>query len=174
MDGRLLEAIARELYHEMGGVLKRIAAFERIENLYLGRIEPPAGPLKLGDNCLYADVVPFRSSRWKGRIGAKAYLRKGGRWRDVLAACDRRIGRLVEAAAPGLTVVQGVVAKDLFPELRGLRMSDAPILPIRRGGIEFPVQWLYPTSGLKIGKATPEYYAAAAAKAQSVLLGWDG
>ncbi len=65
-------------------------------------------------------MVPFWSSKWQGRIGAGAYLRKSGRWNDVLAACDRRIGRLVEAAAPGLTVLQGVVAKDLFPELERL------------------------------------------------------
>ncbi len=53
-------------------------------------------------------------------------------------------------------------------------MSDAPILSIRRGNIKFPVQWLYATLSAGTHKATPEYYAAAAAKAQVVLLGQRG
>ena len=161
-------------HRSMGGELKRIPALERITDRYLTRIKSPLGSLRFGKNCMYANVVPFWSSKWQGRIGAQAYLRKGGRWNDVLAACDRRVGRLVKAAAPGLTVLHGAVAKDLFPELEGLQMSDAPILSIRRDNIEFPVQWLYDSLSATTQSAAQEYYAVAAAQAQAVLSGQQG
>ena len=150
-----------------GGSLESISAYRKIEGGYLSGIASPAGPLKLGDNCMYADVVPFKSSKWNSADGARATLKKSGRWRDVVTACNRRIERLVRATGPTLTVVQGGNSKDLFPELAQLKMSDAPILSVRRGGVDFTIQWLYHSAAYQV--ATPEYYSAASVKAQAFL-----
>ena len=123
----------------LAGSLRPIDEYKRIEQWYLSTIQSPAGPLMLGDNCMYADTIPFKAGKWGRRNGARGILRMSGRWPDAVAAYNRRIERLIEATEPTLTVVQRVDATDLFPELEGVKMADAPILSIRRGNVEFAI-----------------------------------